>query len=289
MSVLAAVVEGGSFTHAGELLGLSPSGISRSITRLEARVGVRLLDRTTRSLRLTNEGARLYELAAPHMAGIEEAANFTSGAAAAVHGALKASANPIFARHILAPRLPDFLQRYPELKLTVVQQADVGDLISEGIDVAIRFGPQPPSIMSSRLLLETRVVTVAAPAYLEQHGRPATPRDLAVHNLVELIDPRNSRPFDWELRRGEESVAVRTSGRLIVTDVDTMVAACMAGAGIAQVLEVHSRPLIASGALVDLFPDWPDETFPLYAVRPSRRLPPAKVEAFIKFCVEICR
>ncbi len=289
MCVLAAVVEGGSFTRAGELLGVSASGVSRSVTRLEARIGVRLLDRTTRALRLTNEGARLYELAAPHMAGVEEAANAASGTAAAVRGVLRASANPIFARHILAPRLPDFIQRYPELKVTIAQQSDAGDLVSDGIDVAIRFGPQAPSTMSSRLLLETRVLTVAAPAYLEQFGRPAAPRELLDHSLVELIDPRSSQSFDWELRRGDECVSVRTPGRLIVTDVDTMVAACIAGAGVAQVLEVHVKPLLASGALVEIFPDWPDETFPLYAVRPSRRLPPAKVEAFIDFCVEICR
>jgi DNA-binding transcriptional LysR family regulator len=288
MSVLAAVVEGGSFTRAGELLGLSPSGVSRSITRLEARIGVRLLDRTTRALHLTDEGARLYELAVPHLAGIEDAANVTSGTAAAVHGALRASVNPVFARQILAPRLPEFIRRYPGLQVTILQHPDVGDLISEGIDVAIRFGPQPPSTMSSRLVLKTRVLTVAAPAYLDRRGRPASPRELPEHDCIQLLDPRTGRPFEWEFVRGSETLPVKTCASLMIADPDTMVAVCVAGGGIAQVLELGMGPLLASAGLIDLFPNWPGETFPLYAVRPSRRLPPAKVEAFIDFCIEIC-
>lgn len=289
ISVLAAVVESGSFTRAGELLGLSASGVSRAVSRLEARIGVRLLDRTTRALRLTSEGARLYELATPHLAGLEEAANATSGAAAMVQGSLRASLNPIFARHVLAPRLAELTARHPQLDVTIVQHPDVGDLITEGVDVAVRFGPQPPSSMSSRLLLETRVLTVAAPAYLERHGRPVVPGELAGHDCIQYLDPRNGRPFEWEFHRGSEILPVATAGRLTMTDVDTMVAACLAGAGIAQVLELGIEPLLASGALLELFPDWPGETFPLYAIRPSRRLPPAKVEVFLDFCAEISR
>src|ERR1700735_3134661 len=135
MSVLAAVVETGSFTRAGEVLGLSASGVSRSISRLEARIGVRLMDRTTRALHLTGEGARLYELAAPHLSGIEEAANVISGAATTARGALRVSLNQLFSRHVLAPRLPEFKERYPELQLIAVQLPDAGDLVADGIDV----------------------------------------------------------------------------------------------------------------------------------------------------------
>jgi DNA-binding transcriptional LysR family regulator len=287
MSVLAAVVEGGSFTRAGELLGLSASGVSRAISRLEKRIGVRLLDRTTRSLRLTSEGARLYALAEPNLEGLEAAANLISGAAGAVRGALRASVNPIFARHVLAPRLPEFIARFPGLSVTLLQQPDAGDLIAEGMDVAIRFGPQPPSSFSSRLLLHTRVLTVAAPAYLERRGRPATPSELTGHDCIQFIDAQRGRPFEWEFQRADETLPVKTRGPLTFTDVDTMVAACLAGTGIAQLLALGIEPLLARGALVELFPDWPGETFPLYAVRPSRRLPPAKVEAFLAFCEEI--
>ncbi|XSF43767.1 LysR family transcriptional regulator [Cronobacter dublinensis] len=157
LSVLAAVVEAGSFSRAGEVLGLSASGVSRSIDRLEERLGVRLLNRTTRTLNLTSEGRALYERAAPHLEGIEVAASYVSGAAVAVRGALRVSVNPIFARYILAPKMPLLRQRHPDLTLTVVQQPDVGDLVNEGIDIAVRFGPQPSSTITSKLLLNTRV------------------------------------------------------------------------------------------------------------------------------------
>lgn len=288
MSVLAAVVEAGSFSRAGEVLGMSTSGVSRSIDRLEERLGVRLLNRTTRTLHLTNEGRNLYERAAPHLEGVEEAASYVSGAAVSVRGALRVSVNPIFARYVLAPKLPLLRERYPGLELTIVQQPDVGDLVTEGIDVAVRFGPQPPSTMTSRLLLETRVLTVASPEYLARHGRPKRPEKLVGHECIQYINPRSGKPFSWEFHRGREVLPVETTGALTTTDVELMVQACVSGAGIAQVLALNVRQLIANGELIELFPDWPDETYPLYATRPSRRLAPASVEAFLDYCVEIC-
>ncbi|MCS0615850.1 LysR family transcriptional regulator [Massilia kyonggiensis] len=289
MSVLAAVVETGSFTRAAEVLGLSASGVSRSVARLEAKIGVRLLERTTRALRLTGEGTRLYELAAPHLSGIEEAADAVAGAASQVRGVLRVSLNPLFVRYVLAPRLPEFLARHPELEIRMVPVPDTADLVAEGIDVAVRFGPQPASSMSSRLLLNTRVLTVASPAYLKRHGRPKVPQDLAGHECLQYINPQDGRVFDWEFHRGKKVLVVATRGRLTLTDGDSLVRACVAGAGIAQMLALGFESLLTGGALVDLFPDWPDERFPLYAIRPSRRLPPAAVEAFLDFCTEICR
>lgn len=288
MSVLAAVVEAGSFSRAGEVLGLSASGVSRSISRLEERLGVRLLDRTTRALHLTSDGANLYQRAAPHLEGIEEAASYVSGAAVAVCGMLRVNLNPIFARYVLAPKLPLLRERHPNLELTVLQQPDIGDLVAEGIDVAVRFGPQPPSSMTSRLLLQTRVLTVASPGYLARHGRPKRPEKLVGHDCIQYIDPLRGRPFSWEFHRGREVLPVETKGHLTTTDVDLMVQACVSGSGIAQVLALNVGHLIASGELIELFPDWPGETYPLYIARPSRRLAPAAVEAFLDFCTEIC-
>jgi DNA-binding transcriptional LysR family regulator len=270
ISVLVGVVEGGSFTHAGELLGLSPSGVSRAIARLEERIGVRLLDRTTRTLRLTDEGSRLYELATPHLEGVEEASAIARGAAASVRGLLRISANPIFARHVLAPQLSKFIALYPDVRLTILQQSDVGDLIGDGIDVAIRFGPQPPSTVSSRHLLDTRILTVASPDYLARRGRPSSPSDLQGHECLDFIDPRSGHPYDWEFHKDGDILPVAKTGALTFTDVDTMVAACLVGTGIAQILALGTEKLLANGNLVELFPDWPGETYPLYAVRPSR-------------------
>ena len=288
LSVLAAVVEAGSFSRAGEVLGLSASGVSRSIDRLEERLGVRLLNRTTRTMNLTNEGRALYERASPHLEGIEVSASYVSGAAIAVRGSLRVSVNPIFARYILAPKLPLLRERHPELELTVVQQPDVGDLVTEGIDVAVRFGPQLPSTISSKLLFQTRVLTVASPAYLKRHGRPEHPEELVTHECIQYIDPRRGKPFEWEFRRDREVLAIDTHGHLTTTDVDLMVQSCVSGVGIAQVLSLSVTQLIADGVLIELFPEWPGETYPLYITRPSRRLPPAAVEAFMEFCAEIC-
>jgi DNA-binding transcriptional LysR family regulator len=287
MSVLATVIENGSFTRAGTTLGMTASGVSRAVTRLEERLGVRLLDRGTRSLRLTSEGERLYALASPHLAGIEEAAQLTAGAAGQAEGLLRVSVNPVFAHHVLAPALPAFRARYPDVHLLLLPPVEAGALAAEGIDVAIRFGPQPDSSMASRWLLDTRVLTVASPAYVAVHGRPASPDDLAKHECIQFLNPQNGRPFEWELRRGHDVVHVSTAGHATFSDGDAMVAACLAGAGIAQVLALSVERYLAEGSLVELFPDWPDETFPLYAIRPSRRLAPAKVEAFLAYCVEI--
>jgi DNA-binding transcriptional LysR family regulator len=142
--------------------------------------------------------------------------------------------------------------------------------------------------MSSRLLLETRVLTMASPSYLAKHGRPKLPSALAAHDCIQYIDPQRGKPFPWVFHRGREVLPVETKGRLTMMDAETMVQACVAGAGVAQLLALGVEHLVHGGALVELFPDWPGETFPLYAIRPSRRLAPAAVEAFLQFCREIC-
>ncbi|AKJ02364.1 DNA-binding transcriptional LysR family regulator [Archangium gephyra] len=289
ISVLVAVVEGGSFARAAEALGLSPSGVSRAIARLEARVGVRLLDRTTRSTRLTDEGRRFYEQVGPLLAGMEEAAIQASGTSNTVRGRLRVMVDPFFSRLLLAPRLAELLDRYPDLELELLTRDEFGDLVASGVDVAIRFGFPPASSLVSRRLLETRILTVAAPAYLERYGRPKTPADLTRHACIQFLDPLTGRPFAWEFRRRGKTVPVETRGPLLVTDVGTMLGACLAGAGVAQVMALGVQDLLKQGRLLELFPDWPDETFPLYALYPSRHHPAAKVRTFIDFCLETIR
>ncbi|MET0616244.1 MAG: LysR family transcriptional regulator [Luteibacter sp.] len=289
LSVLVAVVETGNFARAADALHLSPSGVSRAIGRLEARLGVRLLHRTTRSVTLTDEGERLYAQVGPLLSGIEDAALSAAGDAQAVRGRLRVSLDPMFSWQVLAPRLPDFLARYPDLELEIVTRDELGDLIAEGIDVSVRFGVPPSSSLVARKLLETRVLTVAAPAYLAAHGRPLAPKDLAGHRCIQFRDPVTRRPFDWEFHRRGKVTTQRTEGSLLVNDSGTMYAVCLAGAGIAQVLAVSVQDAMADGRLVELFPAWAEETFPLYAFYPSRRHAPPKVRAFVDFCAELAR
>src|SRR5271168_4766449 len=207
VSVLAAVVEGSSFVKAAELIGITDSGVSRAISRLETRLNVRLLDRTTRSLTLTDEGRRFYEEVKPHLNAIEDAAVIASGATTAVRGRLKVDIDPFFLPLVLAGRLGAFCERYPELAIEFVTSERVGDLVSEGIDLAIRFGQPRLATLVARKLIEAPILTLASPRYLERYGKPKHPSELARHRCLQFIDPYTGRPFDWEFSRGEETLA----------------------------------------------------------------------------------
>jgi DNA-binding transcriptional LysR family regulator len=287
VSVLAAVVESGSFARAADALGITPSGVSRAVGRLESSVGVRLLERTTRSVKLTEEGRRLYEEINPLLAGIGEAITSTGAASVAVRGRLRVNVDSFFARLMLAPQIAKFLERYPELSLDLVTRDQLGDLVSQGYDIAVRFGEPPSSSLVARKLLETHTVTVAAPAYLRKHGTPDKPADLVGHACIQMRSPMTGQPLDWEYRRKGKSFPVKTSGRLFVTDVDTMLGACLAGAGIARFKASGVQALLEKGRLIELLADYAGDRYSLYVLYPSRHLPAAKVRAFIDFVIEI--
>jgi DNA-binding transcriptional LysR family regulator len=285
MGVLAAVVDTGSFIRAAEVLDMSQSGVSRAIARLETRLGVRLFDRSTRSVKLTDEGRRFYEQIAPLLAGMEEAASMASGAVLQVRGRMRINVDPFFSRLMLAPRLGGFLAAHPELELDIVTRDQLGDMVADGYDLGLRFGHPPSSSLVARHLFSARMVTVASPAYIQRHGRPRAPEELrdARWNCLQFRDPQTGKPFPWEFVRGAETVALETRGNLTMNDAGTLHATCLAGIGIAQMMDLGLDQWFADGSLVNLFPDWPDEQFPLYALYPSRHLPPAKVRALLDF------
>lgn len=287
VEVLVAVVETGSFVRAASALGLSDSGVSRAVARLEARLGVRLLDRTTRSVRLTDEGGRFYAEAAPLLGQLSDAALALTDGRDVVRGRLRVEVDPFFSRLVLAPRLGEFLQRYPELRLELVTADTPRDLVAGGFDLAIRFGEPSAAGLVSRKLLDTRILTVASESYLRRRGRPEQPGDLTRHSCIHYRDPQTGRPFGWEFRRAREVLPIAIAGALTVTDVGTMLGACLAGVGIAQIMALGCEELLRRGDLVELLSDWPDETFPLYAYHPSRHQQPSKVRALIEFCREL--
>jgi DNA-binding transcriptional LysR family regulator len=289
VSVLAAVIEGGSFVKAAELIGITDSGVSRSISRLEARLGVRLLDRTTRSVTLTDEGRRFYEEAKPHLDAIEDAAVAAAGTASAVRGRLRVDIAPFFLPLVLAGRLGEFCDSFPDLSVEFVTRDHIGDLVADGIDLAIRFGQPRGASLISRKLIEAPILTLASPSYLGRHGRPAHPSDLPRHRCLQFLDPASGKPFEWEFVCGNETIEVPTSGPLTFTDPKSMLEECLAGTGIAQVIGWSVGGRLAAGDLIDLFPEWHGELFPLYAYHPSRQHPPAKVRAFVDFCDEVLR
>ena len=286
VGVLVAVTEAGNFARAAEMLGLTPSAVSRAVARLEARVGVRLFDRNPREVSLTEEGRRFHMQVMPLLAGLDEAAAEAAGAAVVVRGRLRISVDPWFARTVLAPKLQQFLDRYPLLSVDF-STSNYREEMMTGVDVAVRFGPPDESSLIARQLLETRILTVAAPAYLEKHGEPRSPHDLVHHETLLFRDPQTGLPFAWEFRRGEEVKEVKVSGRLVMDDPSVAIAACLAGQGVFQSLAIGLEPFLSRGELVQILPEWSEELYPLYAYHPSRHLPPAKVRALLNFIQEI--
>jgi len=289
LSILAAIVQCGSFAGAGKALNMSQPGVSRSIARLESRLGIRLLERTTRSVSMTDDGRRLYEQIGPLLTGLKDAVASVMEGRALVRGRLRVQMHRTFAHFLEGARLREFLEAYPELEVELVARDQLGDLVSEGFDVAIHIGTPPVSSLVAKKLWDTRIVTVASTSYLKRHKRPATPEDLVTdkHILIDYRDPETGRPFEWEFHRGRRIVKVPTKGRIVLTDILTMHSLCLAGYGIVQVMENVVSRLLRQGKLIDLFPDWPDERFPFYAVYPSRKHLPAKTRAFLDFVVSL--
>jgi DNA-binding transcriptional LysR family regulator len=287
LGVLAAVVRSGNFAVAGKSLNMSQSGVSRAIARLEARLGARLLERTTRTVTLSEEGRRLYEQIVPLLAGLEEAAASVATSKDAVRGTLRVNMDPFIAQLMLGPQLSRFLKRFPGLKLELISRDRLGDLVAEGFDLAIRFGEPRPSALVARKLLETRIVTVASPAYLKKAGRPIHPSELEQgnHRLIDFRDPETGRAYKWAFRHGGKEIEINSNARLLLSDVATLHAVCLAGYGIAQLLKLGSESLMESGRLEIIFPDWLDERFPLYALHPSRNYLPPKTRAFLDFVI----
>jgi DNA-binding transcriptional LysR family regulator len=289
LGVLRAVVEAGSFVRAGEALGLTQSAISRAIARLEDRVGVRLFRRTARSISLTDDGLRFYAAISPHLAAIEEATIAAGGASTRVRGLLRVNIDGGIGHFVLTPNLVPFLAAHPELTLELVVRDRMGDLVRDGFDVAVRFGVPEPSALKARLLMRSRIVTCASPAYLARHGTPRRPRDIEHHACILMRDPATGSPFGWEYVRGGKTIEVNATGQMIVNATGPLLAACVAGLGVAQLLELYVRDLIASGQLVQILPDWAEETYPLYAYHHSAQLMSAKVRAFLAFVTSVTK
>ena len=284
-NVFVAVVRCGSFANAARSLDLSQSVASRAVARLEKRLGVRVLDRTTRSVSLTDDGRGLFERLEPLLQGFEEA--FTSAAEeqTKVRGRLRIKMHPTLAHVIDGKQFKAFLDEYPELSVEFISGDKLGDLVGEGLDIALCLGELPSSSLIAKKLLDTRVITVAAPDYLAKHPRVTHPSDLlrSEHSLIDYRNPETGRTFQWEFHRGRKIVKIATTGKLIVSDIVNLHSICVAGWWIAQVLEVAVKPMLETGALVKLLPEWGDERFPIYAVYPSRNYVPPKVRVFIDF------
>jgi len=285
-----AAADEASFSAAARRLGLTPAAISKSVARLEAGVGVRLFQRSTRSLSLTAEGERLYQQVRTPWTEIDDALSGLRQGAGKPAGTLKISLAPTVGRTYFVPLLDGFLQRYPDVVPDLYFENRQVDLIAEGYDVAIGGGLALMEGLIARELARVRVVLAAAPAYLARHGTPQDPADLARHRGLLRRAIGTGRLTPWVLRNaaGQEVVAsVRPVA--VLDDPEAMARAAACGLGLAMLPLPHARPLLDSGELVRVLPGWSTQTRPISIYYASRKLAPAKVRVFVDYIVEATR
>lgn len=284
MAAFVAVVEAGGFSAAARVLGLTPSAVSRLIARLEDRLGVRLLHRTTRRISLTHEGVAYYQRSARILAEIEDAEGAISALHAVPRGLLKVSAATAFADCQIAPLLPEFLDRYPGVRVELSVTDRVIDLIEDAVDVAVRFNVRSDPSLIQRLLAEDRRVICAAPAYLARCGVPESPQDLLAHNCLAWTGSQQSSLNDWPFSGPDGPYALRVGGNAAVNTGETLYALMRAGLGIGRLAECLVGADIRDGRLVPLVLEHHRaETLPIHAVYPHRRHLLPKVRAFVDF------
>ncbi len=272
----------GSFAAAGRVLGLSASAVGKAVTKLEQTLDVRLFQRSTRSLRLTEEGRLFHERCRRILDDLDDAQATLSRAMEAPRGRLRVSL-PIVGYHLLLPILPDFLARYPEVELDLDFNDRIVDLIEEGVDVAVRSGDLPDSRLTTRALRPFQLVLCAAPAYLERHGVPRCPRDLDGHLGLRFRYPNSGKLQDWPLRppAGEADLRVRTV--ITCNNMEALRGATISGLGIGCMPDFLARAPLANGELRRILDDWIDGPAQFHVLWPSNRHLSPKLRVFVDF------
>ena len=278
------VVEAGSFNRAAEHLKASAAAVSRRVSGLENALGVKLLNRTTRQVDLTEAGRQFYADVVNIIASLEEAEEKIQSGRETIKGNLRIAAPLSFGIGRIAPILPLFMKRYPELKVHLQLEDRFTDLVAEGIDVAIRIGALKDSSLVATRLGSIPRVFCASPAYLSSHGEPKQPKDLSSHNclLYSLLSTRE----DWGFAKGIEASGVGVDGSLSTNNGDVLKEAAIQGLGIVLMPTFIVEDALADGRLKPILQDYCPIPFSLYAVRPSRHFTPARVRILIEFLRE---
>jgi DNA-binding transcriptional LysR family regulator len=285
MTAFVRAVETGGFSAAAREMNLTPSALSKLVTRLEDRLGARLLHRTTRRLQLTAEGEAFYARARPILAAMDEAEAEVTQAGSSPRGLLRLRCSSGFGMHQLPSAIPSFLERYPEVEIDLTVNDQPLGPNDESFDLAIRNGPLDESSMVARRICNLERVICASPEYLKRHGRPQTPDDLQRHNCLWITGlPALRRwPFDTD----EGIRVVHVSGNVAANNADTVLQMAMAGVGIARLTDVIAGAAVQSGKLLPILTDWHHvEPVTLYATYPSNRNLSPKVRAMVEFLVE---
>ncbi len=285
MAAFVRVVEAKGFSAAAGPLGLSPSAVSKLVTRLETRLGVRLLQRTTRALHLTTEGEAFYESARRIVREIETIEEQISVQRGTPHGLLRVTTSLAFSTHQLAPVILEFMARHPLVQLELLPTDRVSDMVEEGIDIAIRIGRLADTSFMARKIGEDKRLICAAPSYLARHGTPRRPEELTRHNcIVSRERPHLNR---WPFRIDDQVREVEVSGRVAISEGEMQMQLALQGIGIVRLTRLTMAQAIRDGTLVPLLVDFSaDEPVPIHAVYPHRRHLAPKVPAFVNFLIE---
>jgi DNA-binding transcriptional LysR family regulator len=288
MEVFVRVVVLGGFTAAAHEFRLTPSGVSKLVSRLEARLGSRLVNRSTRKLQLTPEGEAFYQRATRILSDIEEAEREAS-AGASPRGHLRINTNIPVGMRLIVPLIPSFLEQNPDVTLDVVLTDTVVDLMQERADIAIRFGPLRDSRLVARKLGSTRMAVVASPGYLARHGAPVTPTELTGHRAIGWTFSRTV--VGWPFRAGKATATISVQQMVRASDGEASRQLALGGAGLARLSRFHIGSDIEAGTLVPVLEDFnPGDREDIHAVFLGRGGPlPARVRAFVDFLAERVR
>ena len=279
--LFAGVADRRSFAQAARRLGRSPAAVTRAIGELEARLGVRLLNRTTRAVSLTEAGERFLAGARRVLADLDEIERAAAGEGAAPRGELRLTAPILFGRLHMTPIVTEFLARFPDVSVALSLLDRPVDLVEEGLDAAVRIGTLAESSAVATRVGAVRRIVVAAPDYLARHGTPRLPAGLAAHAIIAFSAISSAERWAFEDRTGETSVAVKP--RLVVTTAEAAVDTARGGFGITRVLSYQAADDIARGALRRLLRAYEGDDIPIHLLYPGSRHPPPKLRAFLDF------
>jgi len=284
MTAFVRAVETGGFSAAARDLGLTPSALSKLVTRLEDRLGARLLQRTTRRLQLTAEGEAFYARARPILAAMDEAEAEVAQAGVSPRGLLRLHCGSAFGMHQLAPVIPRFQELHPAVEMDITISDQPLGVMEEGVDLAIRIGPLDESSMVARRICNLERVICASPAYLERRGTPRTPDDLQQHNCLWITSLPALRRWPFDTDDGIRVVPI--DGNVVANNAETVLQLAIAGVGITRLTDIIVGDAIRRGELLPILTDWHHvEPVPLYATYPSGRNLSPKVRAMVDFLV----
>lgn len=283
IAIFVGVAQSVSFTEAGRKLGISASGVSRAINRLEERLGVRLVNRTTRSIALTAEGAAYFERCHRILEDLDAAEAAVMDTRVEPRGRLSLQVPRGFGRNVIIPLLKNFLAQYPEITLDVTVNDGAIDPLEAGVEVAMVLGEPRPGRFVARKLCSIGYVVCAAPEYLERHGEPKAPADLAEHRCLNYVRPRTGIYREWTLFKDGKPLPVPVSAALNINDMRAIFDAAIDGAGLAYMMDFLIADAVRDGRLKIVMPDYVTRGVPVYICYPQPRHQSLRVRVFVDY------